>query len=188
MIHFTLFGIPIYIRPTFWIVLAIFGGILGVSSVESLIYPALFVIAGFIAILSHELGHALVGRKLGGGQQTIILELFGGVTSSHGMQLTRARTRPDDSGGSHDDAGSGRHQHPGCVEHRRPRSDRQRKGLLGSGALSLSGNGRLSQAVHPLLPHHDRRMVDCPQPASHLSPGRRPAGLPNSSAPPKKYS
>ena len=85
MIHFTLFGIPIYIRPTFWIVLAIFGGILGVSSVESLIYPALFVIAGFIAILSHELGHALVGRKLGGGQQTIILELFGGVTSSHGM-------------------------------------------------------------------------------------------------------
>ena len=90
MIHFTLFGIPIYIRPTFWIVLAIFGGILGVSSVESLIYPALFVIAGFIAILSHELGHALVGRKLGGGQQTIILELFGGVTSSHGMQLTRA--------------------------------------------------------------------------------------------------
>ena len=90
MIHFTLFGIPIYIRPTFWIVLAIFGGILGVSSVESLIYPALFVIAGFIAILSHELGHALVGRKLGGGQQTIILELFGGVTSSHGMQLPRA--------------------------------------------------------------------------------------------------
>ena len=56
MIHFTLFGIPIYIRPTFWIVLAIFGGILGVSSVESLIYPALFVIAGFIAILSTNWG------------------------------------------------------------------------------------------------------------------------------------
>ena len=32
---------------------------------------------------------ALVGRKLGGGQQTIVLELFGGLTSSHGMQLTR---------------------------------------------------------------------------------------------------
>lgn len=89
MIHFTLFGIPVYIRPTFWVVLAIFGGILSVNSAESIIYPALFVIAGFIAILSHELGHALVGRKLGGGQQTIILELFGGLTSSHGMQLTR---------------------------------------------------------------------------------------------------
>lgn len=89
MIHFTLFGIPVYIRPWFWVVLAIFGGALRINSVESLIYPALFVIAGFVAILSHEMGHALVGRKLGGGQQTVILELFGGLTSSHGMQLTR---------------------------------------------------------------------------------------------------
>ena len=89
MVHFTLFGIPVYIRPSFWVVLAIFGGALSISSVEDLIYPALFVIAGFVAILSHEMGHALVGRKLGGGQQTIVLELFGGLTSSHGMQLTR---------------------------------------------------------------------------------------------------
>ena len=89
MIHFTLFGIPVYIRPSFWVVLAIFGGALSINSVEGLIYPALFVIAGFVAILSHEMGHALVGRRLGGGQQTIVLELFGGLTSSHGMQLTR---------------------------------------------------------------------------------------------------
>lgn len=64
MVHFTLFGIPVYIRPSFWVVLAIFGGALSISSVEDLIYPALFVIAGFIAILSHEMGHALVGRRL----------------------------------------------------------------------------------------------------------------------------
>ena len=50
MVHFTLFGIPVYIRPSFWVVLAIFGGALSISSVEDLIYPALFVIAGFIAI------------------------------------------------------------------------------------------------------------------------------------------
>ena len=68
MVHFTLFGIPVYIRPSFWVVLAIFGGALSISSVEDLIYPALFVIAGFVAILSHEMGHALVGRKLDGGQ------------------------------------------------------------------------------------------------------------------------
>ena len=79
MIHFTLFGIPVYIRPSFWVVLAIFGGALSINSVEGLIYPALFVIAGFVAILSHEMGHALVGRRLGGGQQTIVLELFGGL-------------------------------------------------------------------------------------------------------------
>lgn len=89
MIHFTLFGIPVYIRPSFWVVLAIFGGVLEVNSVESLLYPALFVIAGFIAILAHEMGHALVGRKLGGGYQTIILELCGGLTKSQGMTLTR---------------------------------------------------------------------------------------------------
>lgn len=89
MVHFTLFGIPVYIRPTFWVVLAIFGNVLGIQSAQDLINTALFVIAGFIAILSHEMGHALVGRKLGGGQQTVLLELFGGLTSSHGMQLTR---------------------------------------------------------------------------------------------------
>ncbi len=89
MIHFTLFGIPVYIRPSFWVVLAVFGGVLNVNSVESLIYPALFVIAGFVAILAHEMGHALVGRKLGGGYQTIILELCGGLTQSQGMTLTR---------------------------------------------------------------------------------------------------
>ena len=89
MVHFTLFGIPVYIRPSFWVMLAVFGHVLSVNRVEDLIYPALFVIAGFIAILSHEMGHALVGRKLGGGQQTIVLDLFGGQTNSHGMQLTR---------------------------------------------------------------------------------------------------
>ena len=49
MVHFTLFGIPVYIRPSFWVVLAIFGGALSISSVEDLIYPALFVIAGIAA-------------------------------------------------------------------------------------------------------------------------------------------
>lgn len=178
MIHFTLFGIPIYIRPTFWIVLAIFGGILGVSSVESLIYPALFVIAGFIAILSHELGHALVGRKLGGGQQTIILELFGGVTSSHGMQLTRAGRVLMILAGP--------------------------MMTLVLGVISilvawnivgpvLTANGKdfwdlvlypyLATAVSPKLYILSCLIMigewwDCPQPASHLSPGRRPAGRP----------
>lgn len=89
MVHFTLFGIPIYIRPGFWLILAIFGGALNISSLEGMIYPAIFVIAGFIAILSHELGHAMVGRKLGGGHQTIVLQMFGGLTESQGMQLTR---------------------------------------------------------------------------------------------------
>ncbi len=89
MIHFTLFGIPCYIRPSFWVVMALLGGALNISSLQDLLPPALFVIAGFIAILSHELGHALVGKKLGGGEQTVVLEMLGGVTLSQGMQLNR---------------------------------------------------------------------------------------------------
>ena len=53
MVHFTLFGIPVYIRPSFWVVLAIFGGALSISSVEDLIYPALFVISCLVEIISH---------------------------------------------------------------------------------------------------------------------------------------
>ena len=65
MVHFTLFGIPVYIRPSFWVVLAIFGGALSISSVEDLIYPALFVIAGFVAILivQHLYGHTVAGSS-----------------------------------------------------------------------------------------------------------------------------
>ncbi len=89
MIHFTLFGIPCYIRPSFWVVMAIFGGALNISGASDIMFTALFVIAGLMAILGHELGHALVGKKMGGGEQTVILEMFGGVTLSQGMRLDK---------------------------------------------------------------------------------------------------
>ncbi len=90
MIHFNLFGFPCYIRPSYCEEMALLGSALNISTLQDLLYPALFVIAGFIAILSHELGHALVGKKLGGGEQTVVLEMLGGVTLSQGMHLTRA--------------------------------------------------------------------------------------------------
>lgn len=90
MIHFLLFNIPVYIRPSFWLVLALFGGILEISDASQLVNVAIFIIAGLIAILGHELGHALVGRNMGATHQTIILEMCGGVTLSQGKERTKA--------------------------------------------------------------------------------------------------
>ncbi len=89
MIHFTLFGIPCYIRPSFWVVMAIFGGALYIRDTADIMFTARFVIAGLVAILGHELGHALVGKKMGVGEQQVVLEMFGGVTMSQGMRLDK---------------------------------------------------------------------------------------------------
>lgn len=89
MIRFTLMGVPIAIHPSLWITLALFGGLLGVHSVDGLYRTALFVIAGFICLLVHEMGHALVGRKLGGGTPMVFLAWLGGGCINEGAVFTR---------------------------------------------------------------------------------------------------
>lgn len=59
-LYFSLFGIPVRVHPLFWVVAAF----LGISS------PDLFALVGwiiavFIAVVVHELGHALVMRAFG---------------------------------------------------------------------------------------------------------------------------
>lgn len=63
-----------------WIVLAIIGGGLGISDKDSLVQVLCFVVAGMLTLLAHEFGHALVGRKLGGGNATITIAGMGGIT------------------------------------------------------------------------------------------------------------
>lgn len=174
MVHFTLFGIPVYIRPSFWVVLAIFGGALSISSVEDLIYPALFVIAGFVAILSHEMGHALVGRKLAAASRRLFWN--SSRPDKQPWHATDARRAgPHDSGRPHDDPAAGHYQPGAHLEHRRSSHDFLQPELLGPGHQPLHSSAHLPQAVHSLLPHHDWRMVDYPESAAHLPPGRRPA-------------
>lgn len=89
MIEFTLFGIPVRVHPTHWIGLAIIGGLFHVRSTEDL-YPVLFfMIAGFIGILSHEMGHALVGRKFGKAASAVDLIILGGYTQYFGARFDR---------------------------------------------------------------------------------------------------
>ena len=77
MLRFQLFGIPIEIQPWLWITLAIFGGALGPLSPEALLGVGLFMIAGAVSLLVHELGHALTIRRFGAPTR-IVLHAFGG--------------------------------------------------------------------------------------------------------------
>ena len=89
MIRFPLFGIPVEIQPFFWVTSALLGGALNASTSESIIGVVLFMIAAFISILVHELGHATVGMKYAGGQAHIQLNAFGGLAFNEGGRFNR---------------------------------------------------------------------------------------------------
>ncbi len=63
MFRFTIFGIPVEVQPFFWITLIILGGASGADSKAAIFEIVLFVLAGFVSIMVHELGHALTARK-----------------------------------------------------------------------------------------------------------------------------
>ena len=92
MLRFTIFGIPVVVEPWFWLVMALLGG--GVTALQRS-YPAdylcvvLFMMAGFISVLVHELGHALTGWKRGGGQVWIRLWAMGGLAYQQGGAAPR---------------------------------------------------------------------------------------------------
>jgi stage IV sporulation protein FB len=88
MIRFSIFGIPVQIQPWFWITLAIIGGGGTANSREAVLRLALFMLAGLISILVHELGHALTGRAFGA-RSEITLEAFGGAATFAGARFTR---------------------------------------------------------------------------------------------------
>ena len=92
MIQFSLFNIPIRVMPWFWLTLAFIGGVLRVDGKEAFFLLLLFLIAGFISVLVHELGHALTAKAFGK-QVEIVLEAFGGYAAySGGAPLSRMRT------------------------------------------------------------------------------------------------
>ena len=92
MIQFSLFKIPIRVELWFWLTLAFIGGVLGVDGKEAFFLLLLFMIAGFISILVHELGHALTAKAFGK-RVEIVLQAFGGYAAySGGAPLDRTRT------------------------------------------------------------------------------------------------
>lgn len=88
MIRFSLFGIPVEVQPFFWITLVILGGVGGADSSAEIFRIVLFVLAGFISVLVHELGHALTARSFGA-HSAITLQAFGGYAAYSGVRMSR---------------------------------------------------------------------------------------------------
>lgn len=91
MIRFSILGIPVQVHPFFWITLALIGGALGANSPDAILRVCLFLLAGFISILVHELGHALTARKFGAHSE-IVLQAFGGYAAYSGVRLSRPQS------------------------------------------------------------------------------------------------
>jgi stage IV sporulation protein FB len=72
--HFRIFGIPVRVEPFFVVVAALFG-----IRIEPLWVVFAWVVIVFVAVLVHELGHALTYRMLGQ-RSAIVLHGFGGFT------------------------------------------------------------------------------------------------------------
>jgi len=90
MVKFRLFGIPVTIEPWFWLTLALLGGAFYARTTAEIFDVALFVLAGGISVLVHELGHALTGRAFGASSE-IVLRAFGGYASFPGRRFTRVQ-------------------------------------------------------------------------------------------------
>lgn len=74
MIRFDLVGIPVTVRPTFWLVAALLG--FGLRDGPLLV---VWVAVVFVSVLVHELGHALMARRYRA-EVSITLTTFGGFT------------------------------------------------------------------------------------------------------------
>ena len=74
--HFTLFGIPVFVRVSFFILVLV----LGAGSYHQPQEIAIFGAVAFLGVMMHELGHAFVGRAFGLAPMIQVVGL-GGLTS-----------------------------------------------------------------------------------------------------------
>lgn len=90
MLRFRLFGFPITVQPWHWLILALLSGqLMHLSDRATLGRIVMFVAAGFVSILIHELGHAFASRHFGCRRVEIVLHGMGGVAISHDRRTTR---------------------------------------------------------------------------------------------------
>lgn len=91
MFSFNIFAIPVRVEPFFWITMAIIGGGLRASNSIEIVSIFIFMLAGFLSILVHELGHALTIRKFGFPTE-ITLHSFGGYATYPPGRLDRKQS------------------------------------------------------------------------------------------------
>lgn len=78
MVRFSLFGVSVSIQPAVLLMLSILGWVFAAESAPLGLSVSLFAVVGFICLLSHEMGHAIVGRMLGGGTPRVVISWLGG--------------------------------------------------------------------------------------------------------------
>lgn len=78
MLRFSLFGFPVAVHWMFWVNAALLGGGLSARTRNEMLQLLLWVVAAFVSILIHELGHALWMRRFGA-RVGIMLYAFGGL-------------------------------------------------------------------------------------------------------------
>ena len=88
MWRFKFMGFPVSVHWWFLLPMFLLGGGIHLQRADQLLGPVLFMVAAFISIMVHELGHAVAGRKYGA-EPTIHLHGFGGVTTLPGAFFTR---------------------------------------------------------------------------------------------------
>ncbi len=86
-LNFQLFGIPVRVHPYFWLI-AVMLGLHGETETKELL---IWVVAVFVSILLHELGHALTMRAYGI-WPWITLTGFGGLASYNPADAQRVGT------------------------------------------------------------------------------------------------
>lgn len=88
MINFTLFRVQVSIHPSLWVMLVLLSGLF-TGFAAGVAGAALFGVALFFCLFAHEMGHALVGRMLGGGEPVVYLAWLGGDCCNETARLTR---------------------------------------------------------------------------------------------------
>lgn len=87
MIRFSLWRVPVRVRPTFWLVAVLLG--LGLRDNVGLLVTWVGIV--FVSVLVHEMGHALIARRFGA-EVAITLTTFGGYTEwSHQGSMSPGR-------------------------------------------------------------------------------------------------
>ncbi|MEC8907068.1 MAG: site-2 protease family protein [Verrucomicrobiota bacterium] len=89
-LRFQLFGFPIAIHWSFWVIPILFGAGGGGDPVEQTRSLLILVIVFFISILGHELGHALAYRRYGG-RPSIFIYAMGGMAAVHGYYTRKQK-------------------------------------------------------------------------------------------------
>ena len=90
-VDFSIFGFPVRVSVWFWVVMAALGWehtLIGQTSADRIKLMLSWILAAFLSILIHELGHAFMSRRFGMTSR-IVLHHAGGVAISSGTRNPR---------------------------------------------------------------------------------------------------